>query len=493
MKFLNLILVLILSISTLNAQDKWDINNPPEIDYKKTNIQVKEGTWLNVDEHAGKIVFDLLGDIYTMPLAGGKATAIRTGIAWEVQPRFSPDGKKILFTSDAGGGDNIWSMNADGTDAEQLTKEDFRLLNNGVWTPDGNYFVARKHFTSGRSLGAGEMWLYHKTGGAGTQLTKRKNDQQDVNEPCVSPDGRYLYYSEDDYPGGYFQYNKDPNDQIYAIKRYDRETGKTIRVTGGPGGAMRPQISPDGKHLAYIHRIRTKTVLMRHNLETGEEFVIFDGLSKDQSEAWAIFGTYPGFDWLDDNRHVLIWGQGKINKVNMFDKKSSVIPFEVNNEMEIAETLKFENPVYEKEINIKVIRHAVTSPDEKTLVFNAIGHLWSKKLPNGKPQRLTKSEDFEFEPAFSPDGKSIVYVTWNDENKGVVKVMDLTTKATRNVTTEKGIYRTPSFSPVWNLHATKFYFKRESRSSISISKRGISSLLKRRQTYILSNRWFPFW
>ncbi|MGK0366296.1 MAG: Tol biopolymer transport system component, partial [Saprospiraceae bacterium] len=461
MKVLNLVLVLILSISTLNAQDEWDVNNPPEIDYKKTKIQVKEGTWLNVDEHKGKIVFDLLGDIYTMPLTGGKATAIRTGIAWEVQPRFSPDGKKILFTSDAGGGDNIWSMNADGSSVEELTKEDFRLLNNAVWTPDGDYFVARKHFTSGRSLGAGEMWLFHKTGGAGTQLTKRKNDQQDVNEPCFSPDGRYLYYSEDDYPGGYFQYNKDPNDQIYAIKRYDRETGKTIKITGGPGGAMRPQISPDGKQLAYVHRIRTKTVLMRHNLETGEEFVIFDGLSKDQSEAWAIFGTYPGFDWLDDNRHVIIWGQGKINKVNMFDKKASVIPFEVNNEMEIAETLKFENAVYEKEIDIKVIRHAVTSPDEKTVVFNAIGHIWSKKMPNGKPQRLTDSNDFEFEPAFSSDGKSITYVTWNDKEKGAVKVMDLATKVNRKVTTQKGIYRTPSFSP----DGTNIVFRKDGGNS----------------------------
>ena len=447
MKFFNLVLLLVFSISIVKAQDKWDVSSPPEIDYKKTKIQVKEGTWLNVDEHNGKIVFDLLGDIYMMPLSGGKATAIRTGIAWEVQPRFSPDGKTILFTSDAGGGDNIWIMNTDGSDAEQLTKEDFRLLNNASWTPDGNYFVARKHYTSGRSLGAGEMWMYHKTGGAGTQLTKRKNDQQDVNEPCVSPNGRYLYYSEDDYPGGYFQYNKDPNDQIYAIKRYDRETGKTIRVTGGPGGAMRPQISPDGKQLAFVHRIRTKTVLMRHNLETGEEFVVFDGLSKDQSEAWAIFGTYPGFDWLSDNRHVVIWGEGQINKVNMFDKKSSVIPFEVNAELEIAETLKFDNPVFEKEIGIKVIRQAVTSPDEKTLIFNAIGHLWSKKLPNGKPQRLTDSKDFEFEPAFSKDGKSIAYVTWNDEEKGAVKIMDLNTKVSRKITPQKGIYRTPNFSP----------------------------------------------
>lgn len=134
-------------------------------------------------------------------------------------------------------------MKADGSEAKQITKESFRLLNNADWMPDGNFLVARKHFTSGRSLGAGEMWQYHISGGTGLQLTKRKNDQQDVNEPSISSDGRYLYYSEDMSPGGSFQYNRDPNGQIYVIKRYDFQTGEIKTITGGPGGAARPQIS----------------------------------------------------------------------------------------------------------------------------------------------------------------------------------------------------------------------------------------------------------
>ena len=107
-------------------------------------------------------------------MTGGKAKVLREGLAFEMQPRFSPDGSKISFTSDAGGGDNIWIMNADGSNAKQITKETFRLLNNAVWTPDGNYFIARKHFTSARSLGAGEMWMYHKTGGKWHSTYKTK-------------------------------------------------------------------------------------------------------------------------------------------------------------------------------------------------------------------------------------------------------------------------------------------------------------------------------
>ena len=92
------------------------------------------------------------------------------------------------------------------------------------WSPDGQYLVGRKHFTELRSLGAGEMWLYDlNAGGSGVQLTERPTDQKDVNEPELSPDGRYLYYSLDSTPGQRFEYNKDPNGQIYVIDRLDRE------------------------------------------------------------------------------------------------------------------------------------------------------------------------------------------------------------------------------------------------------------------------------
>lgn len=438
------------SAQEAQKKEKWDVSNPNgEFNYKEHRFTTDEGTWMNLDVSPdGKtIVFDLLGDIYTLPITGGKAKVLRTGIPFEVQPRFSPDGTKIAFTSDAGGGDNIWVMNRDGSNAKQVTKERFRLLNNPAWMPGGDYIVARKHFTSGRSLGAGEIWQYHITGGNGVQLTKRKNDQQDVNEPIISPDGKYLYYSEDVYPGGAFQYNKDANKQIYVIKRYDFESGKTVTITGGPGGAARPQISRDGKKLAFVKRIRTKSVLYIHDLETGEEWPLYDALNKDQQTAWAIFGVYPNFSWMPDNKNIVFWSAGKINTIDVQNLAVAQIPFTVDANIKIAETVHFNNPASPKEFEAKVIRHAVTSPDGKMMAFSALGHLWSKKLPNGKPKRLTKSTDFEFEPNFSPDGKTIVYVTWNDETLGSIRTIPANGGTSISLTTEKGIYRTPSYNP----------------------------------------------
>jgi imidazolonepropionase-like amidohydrolase/Tol biopolymer transport system component len=437
-------------VASAQEKKKWDVNNP-EGPHKEVSFTVNEGTWMNLDvsPDGKEIVFDLLGDIYTLPISGGTAKVLRQGLAMEVQPRFSPDGKKILFTSDAGGGDNIWVMDRDGSNARQITKETFRLLNNAAWTPDGQYIVARKHFTSGRSLGAGEIWMYHVSGGNGLQLTTRKNDQQDVNEPVVSPDGRYVYFSEDLYPGGFFQYNKDPNNQIFAIRRFDREKGIIETVTGGPGGAVRPQLSSDGKTLAFIRRVRTKSVLFLRNLETGEEWPVYEHLSKDQQEAWTIFGSFTGFDWTPDDKHIVIWSNGKINKIDISKANSAVeIPFTAHVKQRVTDAVRYKQNINPESFTANVIRHAITSPDGKWLVFNAVGYLWKKSLPNGKPERITQGKDFEFEPSFSKDGKTLVYTTWDDEVGGALYKVNLQGNAKPvKITTERAIYRLPSFSP----------------------------------------------
>jgi dipeptidyl aminopeptidase/acylaminoacyl peptidase len=116
---------------------------------------------------------------------------------YETQPRFSPDGREIAFTSDRGGGENIWLMNTDGSNRRQLTKETFTLLNNPTWSADGRFIAARKHFTTQRSAGTGEIWMYHVAGGGGVALVERPNPQfqKELGEPMFTPAGDAIYFS----------------------------------------------------------------------------------------------------------------------------------------------------------------------------------------------------------------------------------------------------------------------------------------------------------
>jgi Tol biopolymer transport system component len=116
---------------------------------------------------ATQIGFAYANNIWTVERAGGNARRLTSFQGQTTNPHFSPDGKWIAFTSDRSGGDNVWVMARDGKDPKQVTKESFRLPNSPAWTPDSQFIAARKHFTGTRSLGAGEIWLYHRTGGEG--------------------------------------------------------------------------------------------------------------------------------------------------------------------------------------------------------------------------------------------------------------------------------------------------------------------------------------
>ncbi len=443
---------LLFTLNSVQAQDKketpkWDVEKFKGTS-KSFSITTNEGTWMNLDvsPDGKEIVFDMLGDIYVMPITGGTAKLLSGGIAYEVQPRFSPNGKHISFTSDRSGADNIWIMDRQGGNKKQITKETFRLLNNATWMPNSDYLIARKHFTASRSLGAGEMWMYSIYGGDGVQLTKRKNDQQDAGEPNVSPDGKYVYFSEDVSPGPTFQYSKDPNGLIYAIRQLDLNTGKLTNLIAEQGGAARPQVSPDGNFMAYVKRVRLKTALFIYNLKTGEEYQLYDDLSKDQQETWAIFGVYPNFAWTPDSKKIVFYAKGKIKQIELNNLYVSDIPFEVTSNQTVQDALHFDQQVYAPEFTAKMLRQLVTSPDGKTVVFNAAGYLYKKELPNGVPERLTNGLDFEFEPKFSPDGKFVVYTTWSDEFKGAIKRTDLKTGKTIGLTDEKGYYYSPSYA-----------------------------------------------
>jgi len=445
--------------STANAPDAkpsgaWNVEDKHGVT-SEAKLDTRTGTWMSVDvsPDGKQLVFDMLGDLYLLPIEGGEAKSLTSGVAWDEQPRWSPDGKRIAFTSDRAGGDNLWVVDAGGSNARQVTKENFRLLNSPAWTPDGRFIAGRKHFTSTRSAGAGEIWLYHADGpaGDGIQMTKRRTEQKDEGEPAFSPDGRYLYWSMDATPGASFEYNKDGNGQIYTIQRLDRESGEVLTIAGGPGGACRPLPSPDGKRLAYVKRVRFQSVLHVMDLDSGTERAVMGGLERDMQEIWAVHGVYPVMAWTPDGRSIVYWAKGGLHRVDVATRQVRDIPFHVTGTRRVSEAVRFPVAVAPDSVRARMLRWVSVSPAGGRVVYSALGHLYVRALPDGSPRRLTRQNDhFEFYPSWSRDGRSIVYVGWNDSTLGTVRVVPANGGEGRVLTRKPGHYVEPAFSPDGN-------------------------------------------
>ncbi|MCL4813479.1 MAG: PD40 domain-containing protein, partial [Vicinamibacteraceae bacterium] len=411
-----------------------------------------EGTWVNVDvsPDGRDVVFDILGDIYVMPVEGtgtGLATRLTSGPAFDMQPRFSPDGRRIAFASDRDGNTNVWTMERTGQDLKQVSKDTRWFVNSPTWSPDGQYIFARRHFVKERSLGAGEVWMYHVSGAEGIQVTEKTSWQKDAGEPAISPDGTTLYYSKDVTPGQNFEYNKNPYGTIYAIFARDLTNGKERRLVSRPGGSIAPRPSPDGTRLAFVRRVDTKSVLFVRNLETGLDTPVFDRLDKDLQEAWAVHGVYPQYAWTPDSRHLVVWGEGKIWRVDVAARQGVEIPFRVKVEQTLHEPVRFAQVVHPDRFEVKMLRDARVAPAGDRVVYSALGQLHVKPLPQGEVRRLTTDPWLESDPAFSPDGRAIVYVTWSDEALGRVRIAASDGSGARDLVSTPGHYVQPSFSP----------------------------------------------
>jgi len=433
-------------------KSKWDVSSD-QYHTQEISIDTTTTTWSNVtvSQDGNTLVFDMLGDIYSVPIGGGEATALTSGIEWNYQPRFSPDGSKIAFVSDRAGGDNLWIINADGSNAHAVTDEAEHLVHNPAWSPDGKYLAGRKAYYSTRSIAAGEIWMFHHGGGNGVNLVKRPNaeiDQKNRAEPAFSPDGKYVYYSADITPGKIWQYNKNSVDSLFAIKRLELATGETSTVVSGPGGAIRPTPSPDGKSIAYLkRRLGLATQIMVKDLESGMERLVFDGFERDLQESSGSEGNAPAIAWLQDSQSIAFWTAGKFHRVNVVDGSVSEIPVHITATKKVRPALRSKVQVAADKFEAKAIRWASYTPDKKQVVFQALGYIWLKDVESGKQHRLTRQSDhYEFYPLISPDGGSVLYTTWNDQEFGSVRITSLNGRKTTVLTPQPGHYIEPAFS-----------------------------------------------
>lgn len=420
---------------------------------RMVKFTTNEGTWMSLDVSPdGKtIIFDMLGDIYTMPVEGGTAKKLHGGMSFESQPKFSPDGAQIAFLTDRSGSENLWVMKSDGTEAKEITKGPKAMYVSPSWSEDGNYIVVSK---SDQSIGAFHAFVYHKDGGSGVSVGPPPPPLPGPGQPppptppankmgaIFSPDGRYIYYAQ---RNGAFNYNA--TFPIWQIFRFDRDTSEISRITNAQGSAMRPVISPDGKNLVYATRFETRTALRVRNLETKQERWLINNVTRDDQESRATRDTYPGYDFTPDGLSLIVPVHGKVARIDIASGQATNIPFTVNVEAEAGPRVHFQYKVDDSaSVNARIIRYPAVSPDGKRVAFTAFSKLYVQDLPNGTPRRVTNTNDGEFMPTWSPDGRSIAYVTWSGQG-GQINSVSPDGGTPRQLTNQAAYYANPVYSP----------------------------------------------
>ena len=456
------------------------------------DFRTDQGTLMSVDTSPdGRwIVFDLLGHIYRMSAAGGLAQCLTqgSGVALNIYPRFSPDGREIAFVSDRSGQANVWIMAADGAGPRPLYLDIEHRYATPVWAPDGQSIIATRFAPT-----PGRAW--HRRSAAvwslplrGTPRALLQSVTSQYYASSISPNGAQLYfYTSTMAQGGASIYEIGFKLQTLEFATREirdagsgAETNRGVPLSssvngvsahraapqlaydsGGILGAaaeISPMVSPDGKSLAFARALdespskhyRHRTALFIRDLSTGVERKLLDPITKDLTNTHAHYSDFmlPSFAWDRRGTALLISVGGRIVRVNAADGRSEVIPFIASVHRVISQQARRQTSLDpDSDVPVRYIQWPTASPNGRKLVFVALGRLWQMDLPKGTPHALTSEmqDAVQMTPAWSPDGRRIAFTSWNGEKRGQVWQFNVETGALKQVSSTAGEYIWPTW------------------------------------------------
>ncbi len=408
---------------------------------RRLDFTVREGTWMSLDlsPDGRTIVFDLLGDLYELPATGGTAKAITRGPAFDSQPIYSPDGRHIAFTSDRSGAKNLWVALADGSQPRQISRETQDGMFSPAWMPDGQSIVVSVVARDG----VAELRRYSLTGGDPVKLNRDSGTRPTL---LVSAPPPGAFGARPD-PGGKFLYYTSVFPRVYnsrsgaraQLLRLDLGNGAEESVASG----FRAVPTPDGRALVYAAHYEEQTGLKIRNLATGEERWLKVPVQRDELEARATRDVLPGYAITPDSAAVIAAYGGRIHRIEIATGKDTVIPFTAAVALEVQPRLNFPQRMEEGPVRATLAMRPSPSPDGKRIAFGAFGEIHVQNLGGGASRRVARG----FQPAWSPDGEWIAFVTWSGDTGGELRKVRADGSGETLVARGPAAYREPAWSP----------------------------------------------
>jgi len=378
-----------------------------------------EGSYMSVDvsPDGRTLVFDLLGDLYTLPVSGGEARQLTRGIGLHLRPVWSPDGRKIAYMSDASGAFHVHVRDVSGTFHCILGRTEGQVnMNNdtpdALWLPGGRYIIF-----------GGTVY-----GLEGASLPMR---QSRIPQPVrFSADGKLAYYLD--------------SGRLY---RYDAVSGIRTGLTAVPRGAVNMTVSGDGRWLAYMKDTSGfRRCLVVRDVVNHTDRVLVASLYKDTS-AYALWTPLLHYTFSPDGRSIFIGYGGHIHRLAVEGGGDEEIPFTARVQSDLGAYNYNTFRVGHAPVPVRYTRSAHESPDGRQLVFSALGRVYVMALPGGRAQVLAPQAAGQFQPVYSPDGRWVAYVSWSDTAGGALWRVPAVGGQPEQLSTEAGQYQHPAWSP----------------------------------------------
>jgi Tol biopolymer transport system component len=404
------------------------------------SIRVHEGTTLGFDlsPDGRSIVFDLLGQLWELPGRGGAARPLTNAVrdtAEDLDPSWSPDGRRIVFRGERRGRTGLWLLEPGAAAPRQLTqlRDPDGFDGQAAWAPDGSAiaFVRLVPPDSAAREWRGRLALIDPAGGEAQTLPVPDSVGTDLRDPAWAPDGRRLAVVAASVRG------EGGGGRLWLV---ERDAGRARPLTTGTGPALAPAFAPDGRRIAFFapdSADRTQLWVMVVD-SAGAAAVRLTG----QADV-----TPTRARWTRDSQSLLYGADGRLWKVSAAGGKPVEIPFTVA--LSFQRPRRLLPPAHFPEAgtpqHVRAFMGLALSPDARSVGMLALGRLWVMPVDSA-PRAVADVPLDAHHLAWSPDGGTLAWSagrSWEED----LYATDLASGATRRLTALPGREDHPMYAP----------------------------------------------